>query len=198
KSNRLALLWASPAGAAAALFAGDFVHYVIGEKWRFAVPLITVVGINAVINQIGFNWTAFFRALDNTRPIAVAGVINLAAVLAIAVPLLVIDGLTAFAIGLGVAAVIGVLTRVWYLRQIFPSLSFLAHIARGIGPTLPAVASVLAIRLVVPGHGGLARVIAEVAIYAAVAVIATYVSDRRLLRESIGYLRGRPLVQASI
>ncbi len=47
KSNRLALLWAAPLGAAAALFAGDFVHYVIGEKWHFAIPLIITFGINA-------------------------------------------------------------------------------------------------------------------------------------------------------
>ena len=40
KSNRIALLWAAPLGVATALFAGDFVHHVVGEKWRFAVPLI--------------------------------------------------------------------------------------------------------------------------------------------------------------
>src|SRR3954452_21197091 len=54
KSNRLALLWAAPMGAAVALFAGDFVHYVIGEKWRFAVPLIAAYGLSAAIDQIAF------------------------------------------------------------------------------------------------------------------------------------------------
>ncbi|MEA2426689.1 MAG: lipopolysaccharide exporter, partial [Thermoleophilaceae bacterium] len=63
KSNRLALLWAAPLGTGVALFAGDFVHYVIGDKWRFAVSLIAAFGLAAAIDQIAFNWTAFFRAL---------------------------------------------------------------------------------------------------------------------------------------
>jgi lipopolysaccharide exporter len=198
KSNRLALLWASPAGAATALFAGDFVHLVIGEKWRFAVPLIAVVGINAVINQVGFNWTAFLRALGDTRPVAISGVIGLVAVLVIAIPLLITDGLTAFAVGLGIASVIGVLTRLWYLRRIFPDLSFISHIVRGIGPTVPAVVIVLVLRLLAPGHRGVPHVALEVVVYAVVAGLVTYASDGQLLRESLGYLRRRPLAQASI
>ena len=38
-----------------------------------AIPLIQAFGLTAALNQIGFNWTAFFRALGDTRPIAVAG-----------------------------------------------------------------------------------------------------------------------------
>ncbi len=198
KSNRLALLWAAPVGAGAALFAGDFVQFVIGVKWRFAVPLIAVVGINAVINQIGFNWSAFFRALGDTRPIAVSGVIGLAAVMVIAVPLLVTGGLTAFAVGLGIATVVGVLTRLWYLRRMFPDLSFALHIARGIGPTLAAVASVLVLRLALPGQRSPARVALEAIVYVVLVAVATYSSDRRLLHEAAGYLRRPPLAQAAI
>src|SRR3954451_142836 len=79
KSNRLALLWAAPLGAAAALFVGDFVHWVIGEKWRFAVPLIAAYGVAAVLDQVGFNWSAFFRAIGRTRPIAVESFVGLVA-----------------------------------------------------------------------------------------------------------------------
>ena len=39
-SARRRILAAGSFGVDLALFAGDFVHYVIGEKWRFAVPLI--------------------------------------------------------------------------------------------------------------------------------------------------------------
>jgi PST family polysaccharide transporter len=189
KSNRLALLWATPVGAAAALFAGDFVHLIIGEKWRFAVPLLAIIGINAVINQIGFNWTAFFRALGDTKPVALGGIVNVIAVLAIAIPLMVIYGLTAFAVGLGVATVITVVVRLWLLRKIFPGVSFVLHIARGIGPTLPAVGVVLLLRAVDPTTRTWMRVIVEAVIYLAIVALATYASDGRLLRESTNYLR---------
>ena len=190
KSNRLALLWAAPLGVAAALFAGDFVHYVIGEKWRFAVPLIAAYGLIAVVDQIGFNWTAFFRAVDDTRPVALQGAIQLAAVAAIAVPLLAFEGLTAFGIGMFVATVIAVTTRLAFLRRLFPQAAFGAHVARGLAPTLPAAAAVLALRALEPGAHGLGMVAAEAVLYVAIATAATLAVERRLLAESLAYLRG--------
>jgi PST family polysaccharide transporter/lipopolysaccharide exporter len=197
KSNRLALLWAAPLGIAAALFAGDFVHYVIGEKWRFAVPLIAAFGLSAVINQIGFNWTAFFRARGDTRPLAVAGIVGLVSVWGIAVPLLVTDGITGYGVGIGTVAVIGVALRLWYLRRIFPGLAIWHHIARGIAPTVPAAVAILAVRAVDPGARTALRVVAESLLYAAIAIAATYVSERPLLRESFDYLRGVRLGRAA-
>jgi PST family polysaccharide transporter len=197
KSNRLALLWAAPLGAAAALFAGDFVHYVIGQKWRFAVPLIALFGINALLNQIGFNWTAFFRARGETRPVAVASAFGLVTALGIAVPLLVIDGLTGLGIGLCVATGLTVALRLWYLRRLFGDLPILGHISRGIGPTLPAVATVLVLRSVRSGSNGPVWVAVEAIAYAVIAIATTYLSQGELLRESFGYLRGRaPAVAA--
>jgi O-antigen/teichoic acid export membrane protein len=199
KSNRLALLWATPLGAAAALFAGDFVHYVIGEKWRFAVPLIAVYGINAALNQIGFNWTAFFRALGDTRPIATGSIVGLVAVMVIAVPLLAIEGLTAFGIGLAAATLISVAARLWFLRRIFPGLAMVGHVLRGMGPTLPAVAAILALRALDGGPRTLTRVAFEAIAFAAVTVAATGISERQLLRESLGYLRrGRTVAHSSV
>jgi PST family polysaccharide transporter len=196
KSNRLALLWAAPLGAAAALFAGDFVHYVIGEKWRFAVPLLAIFGLNAVINQIGFNWSAFLRARGETRPIAISDAVTLGGVMAIAMPLLATDGLTAFGIGLSAVTCITVSVRLWFLRRLFPTLTVARHVARGIAPTIPAAAAVLALRALDPVSGLPGRVIAEVLLFGVLAAAATYLSERALLRESFGYLRRRPLAGA--
>jgi O-antigen/teichoic acid export membrane protein len=194
KSNRLALLWAAPLGTAVALFAGDFVHYVIGEKWRFAVPLIAAFGLTAAINQIGFNWTAFFRALGDTRPAAVGSVVNLVAVLAIAVPLLAFEGITAFGVGMGIATGIAVVARLWYLKRIFPGLPLAGHVARGLGPTIPAAAMVLAVRALEEGDRTAGMVIGEVALFAAAVVLSTYLTERALLREAAAYIfRARPL-----
>jgi hypothetical protein len=110
--------------------------------------------------------------------------------MAIAVPLLAVDGLTAFGIGLTVATLIGVGVRLWFLRHIFPGFAMLAHMARGIGPTIPAVGAVLALRAVEPAPRSVALVLAEAVLFAGITIAVTWVSERRLLRESIGYLRG--------
>lgn len=191
KSNQLALLWATPLGAAAALFAADFIHYVIGEKWHFALPLIIAFGINAVLNQIGFNWTAFFRAIGDTRPIGVTMVVQLIAMLTIGIPLLIVDGLVGFGIGMCAATTVAVALRLWYLKRIFPSLGFISHIVRGIGPTLPGVAAVLLVRLADPGPRSPLRVLAEAFMFSVVVIATTLVFQRPLLTESFGYLRGR-------
>jgi O-antigen/teichoic acid export membrane protein len=191
KSNRLALLWATPLGAAAALFAGDFVHYIIGPKWRFAVPLIALFGINALLNQVGFNWTAFFRARGETRPVGVANAFGLVTALGIAIPLLVTDGLTGLGIGLCIATGLTVALRLWYLRRLFGDLPILGHISRGIGPTIPAVVTVLVLRAVRSGSDDPVWVAVEAIAYAAIAIAATYLSQGELLRESFSYLRGR-------
>src|SRR3954453_14795559 len=168
KSNRLALLWAAPLGAGVALFAGDFVHLVIGEKWRFAVPLIALFGVAAALDQIAFNWTAFFRALGDTRPVAVGNAVALVGVLAIAVPLLAIDGVTAFGAGMVIATAVAVAVRLVYLRRIFPSFGFARHVVRGVAPTLPAVAAVVALRQAEDG-----LVLVELAAFVVTATLAT-------------------------
>ena len=65
-------MWAVPFGVGVTLFCPDLVHFGIGERWRSAIVVLQVYGVAAAINHVGFNWTAYFRALDRTRPIAVA------------------------------------------------------------------------------------------------------------------------------
>lgn len=190
KSNRLALLWAVPVGAAAALFAGDVVHYVLGEKWRFAVPLIALYGVNAALNQLGFNWTAYYRAIGDTRPIAVTSVVGLVAVLGIAVPLLGTHGLTAFGAGMTTAVLIGLVVRLFYVRRLFPQFRVGTHVMRGLGPTLPAIAGVLLLRAGIGGARSPLRVLMELLLYGLLVVAATALFERRLLTEALGYVRG--------
>jgi O-antigen/teichoic acid export membrane protein len=200
KSNRLALLWAAPCGVAVALFAADFVDFVIGDRWEFAVVLIQIFGLTAALNQIGFNWTAYFRARGETRPIAVANAVLLVAVAAIALPLLAERGLDAFAAGMAAATAIFVAIRLHYLTRLFPAMSIARHVARGVTPTVPAAAAVLAARLLFEGGRSPGRAAAELAAFVLIAVLATVAFERSLLRESLGYLRGRsaPEVAAGV
>jgi chromate transport protein ChrA len=99
---------------------------------------------------------------------------------------------------MGVATTVAVAVRLVYLRRIFPGLPLARHVARGLGPTLPATAAVLALRAAGPADRDPAWVALEAAVFVALAVAATLVSERALLRESLGYLRrGAPLAAAS-
>jgi O-antigen/teichoic acid export membrane protein len=189
KSNRLALLWAAPCGAAVALFARDFVDFVIGDHWTFAVLLIQLFGLTAVMNQIGFNWTAYYRALGRTRPIAVANTSLVVAVAAIALPLLAERGVDGFAVGMAAATAVFVAVRLVYIARLFPTLAIARHVARGLAPVLPAVAAVLAIRLAAGGGRTPGRALAELAVFVVLVPAATLVLERRLLSEALGYLR---------
>jgi O-antigen/teichoic acid export membrane protein len=187
-SNRLALMWAVPFGAAAVLFAGHLVEYVLGERWRPAVPLIQLLGAAAAVNQVGFNWTAFFRAQSRTRPIAVANGVLLAAVLAIAVPLLLSDGLAGYGAGWLAATVLFVVVRLGYLARVFPAGRMVGDLARAVLPTAPAVVAVLALRMA--GISGTApAALAEVALYALVALASALLMERRLLVAAFALVR---------
>jgi O-antigen/teichoic acid export membrane protein len=192
KSNRLALMWGVPFGAGLALFAGDLVHLGLGDEWQPAVVLLQATGIAAALHQIGFNWDAFYRALDRTRPIAVAAVAGVAAFLALPVPLLAAAGLTGLAWGILAAEVVNTAVRTHYLRRLFPGFSMARHLGRAIAPTLPAAAVVLAARATGSGGDSLPAALGLLALYVAVTAVATAALERELVREVIGYLRRRP------
>lgn len=183
KTNRLALLWAMPLGAAAVLFAPALVEHVLGDRWADAVYPLQALTVAAALNQIGFNWEAFFRALGRTRPLAVGSWAMLTATLAIAVPLLLAEGVDGYATGMVLAVLVFVGVRLSFLRGLFGLRPVLVNTARGIAPTLPALGLVLLAReLGGPGP------IAELALFLTSVAGATLVLERELVRELRGYL----------
>lgn len=191
KSNRLALMWAIPFGVGVTLFCSDLIRFGIGERWQPAVTVLQVYGIVAAVNHIGFNWTAYFRALGRTRPIAVASVAATLAFLAAGIPLLLTMGLRGFAIGIGIQAMAAVALRAFYLQQIFPGFDFLRHAARSFLPTVPAAAVVVGLRALEPGRHTLALALAELASYILVTVIATWYFESGLIREAFAQVLDR-------
>jgi O-antigen/teichoic acid export membrane protein len=196
KSNRLALMWGVPFGLALTLFASDLVEFVIGDKWRSAVFLLQVFGVIAAIDQIGFNWTAFLRARNQTRPLAIVGIVSVASFLLITVPLLIADGLHGYAWGMLGMTLTTLAARTYYLARLFDGFRVLWHAGRAIAPSIPAVLAVLAMRAVEQGGRSAGMALAELAVYVAVTVAATALLERSLLREMLGYLR-RPQVAAA-
>lgn len=197
KSNRIALMWAMPLGFGLALFAHDVVHLVLGERWAPATGVLAASGAAAALMQLGFNWTSYLLAIGDTRPIAVNSVVSAVVFLA-AVPLMYAFGLEGYAILTGclTAAALGV--RAFYLRRLFVGFPILRHALRALAPSAPAIACVLAVRLVAGGGDRtLPRVIAELVLYGAVTLGVTWRVERGLIREAVGYLRRRSAAGAA-
>jgi O-antigen/teichoic acid export membrane protein len=180
KSNRLTLMVAAPAGAGMALFAQPFVDHVIGEQWQPAVVLLQALGVAAVVNHIGFNWTAFVRARGDTRPVIGWSLATAAAFFAVPFPLLLTHGLDGYAGGLLVMAAVSLVFRARALKRVLGEHGFGRLAVRGVAPVLPAAAAVL----LLPGPAA-----AELALYLALAAAATALLERDLLREAAALAR---------
>jgi O-antigen/teichoic acid export membrane protein len=191
KSNRMALLWGFPLGVGAALFAPAAVPRVLGQRWEFAVPLLQILAASAALNQIGFNWNAFARARGETRVLAFGAIVAMLATIAVGVPLLLSHGLTGFGFGILAGTMAAMVVRLTYLVKLFPARSIALHVARSFVPTLPAAVAILLERELLGLGDSLARLLIEGVAYIALVVIATWLTESRLLREALGYLRQR-------
>jgi O-antigen/teichoic acid export membrane protein len=191
KSNRLALLWGLPFGIGIALFSPELVRFVIGGRWGFATDVIGAFGLVAGFDQLGFNWTAFLRALDQTRPIAVIGAVNVIAFGCVTVPLMIVGGMRGFALGWLVLGGTTLTVRTYYLKRLFPGFSMIRHSLRAMLPCAPAVAGVLASRAIGGSPRTAVAALAEVMGYVGIVAAASVVCERALLREVLGYLRRR-------
>lgn len=198
KSNRLALMWAMPFGVGLALFCGDLVHYLLGDKWKPAVTLLQFYGVIAAVGHIGYNWDAFMRATARTRPIAVASVSSMVAFLAIGLPMLFAHGLTGLAIGVAAQTAANMIVRSYYLAKLFEGFTYLRHASRAVIPTVPAVVAVFAVRLVESGPRTFAMAVGELSLYIAITIVFTWWSERQLLREALAYVHRRKPAEAPV
>jgi O-antigen/teichoic acid export membrane protein len=189
-------MWGVPCGVGIALFAHDIVDHLLGDKWLFAVPVIQIMALAAGFNQFGFNWAAFYKANNNTRPIAVTGVVMMVFVMGLAVPLTFADGVRGYALGMAGATVVLILMRCYYLARLFPAFAIFTHAFRAMWPTIPAAGAVLAIRAIGDMPRGAGVALAEAALYGLIVVVATLLAERALLREMLGYLRSSAVGQS--
>ncbi|MEA2370288.1 MAG: hypothetical protein QOH12_682 [Solirubrobacteraceae bacterium] len=188
KSNRLGLMWGVPLGVAIALFMPDLVDFGLGARWRPALALIQIFGLIAAADQIAFNWDDYYRARADTRPIAVVSIVTMLACVTTAIPLLLIDGLTGFGIGMAFAAAVGIAGRIIYMVRLFPSFGVLRHSTQAILPTIPGAIVVLVLREL-DGRRTVGVAIGEAAAFLLVTAAVTLYLERPLLREVTGYLR---------
>ena len=189
KSNRLTAMWALPFGVGLALFGEGLVRNVLGTKWLPAVPLIQIIGVSTAIYQLGFNWSAFHRAIGRTRPQTVYAVVGLVTFLAVPLPLLFARGATAFAWGLFAVNVVAGAMRWAYMKQLIPEVKIASFIGRAVVPPAAAAAPVLLLRQQLNPPHSLGTMMAEIVLFVAVYAGTTFLLERELLREALGYLR---------
>jgi O-antigen/teichoic acid export membrane protein len=183
KSNRLALSFGLPFGVGLALFAEPLIRDGLGERWLPALGLVQVFALIAAADQLGFNWTAFYRAVGRTRPIALVNAVMAVVFLAVAIPLLLSDGLSGLAIGMAVTTATGLVLRGYFVWRMFRGVPLARAALRAAVPTALGAAVVLGVA-------------AHPLLYVAVVAGATWVLQRSLLREALGYLARRSAAQA--
>jgi O-antigen/teichoic acid export membrane protein len=198
KSNRLALMWAVPFGVGLTLFCADIVNFGLGSRWEPAITVLQVYGVAAALNHVAFNWTAYFRARDETRPIAIANFAALVAFLVVGIPLILRFGLEGFAVGIAVQGLVHLAFRAYFVQRLFDGFGFVRHAARAFAPTLPAVGVVLALRALEPGGRSLELALGELAVYLGVTAAATWYLEAALLREAAGYVFGRGTAKVAV
>lgn len=191
KSNRLTAMWALPFGASCALFAAPFVHWVIGTKWEPAVGLIQLVGVSTAIYQLGFNWTAFHRAVGRTRPQSVYAIAGLITFVAVPIPLLFVVGPIGFGWGLlAVNAIAGAL-RWLYMRRLIEGLHLASLLFRSLSPAILAAAAIFAWQMVQPPTSSAIIFALQFLTFVVVFALITLKAEGPLIREAIGIVRTR-------
>ncbi|HEX6457321.1 MAG TPA: oligosaccharide flippase family protein [Thermoleophilaceae bacterium] len=191
KSNRVALMWAAPFAVGVALFAGDLIHFILGDRWHSAIGLVVAIALITGLSQVAFNWQIFMRAVNQTKPLFVASIANLVAFFAVSIPAMIAFGTAGYAVGFGAATIVQIALRGWYMRRLFHGFKVIRQMLRAVAPTLPATAVVLAVRALASGGMSGPRAIAEFALYATTAVGATWLLERTLVSELFAYMRGR-------
>ena len=193
KSNRVTAMWALPFGAGLALFSEDLVTHVLGSKWLPAVALIQLVGVSTAVYQLGFNWTAFHRAVGRTRPQTVYAVTGLITFMAAPLPLLLTYGAEGFGWGLFAVNIVAGTLRWIYMKQLLPAVRIARFVCRAVVPPVVACAPVLVLRAANGGARSLTESAAQLAMFVGVFVAMTFALERPLLVEVVGHLRRRGL-----
>ena len=188
KSNRATLLWVVPFTVGLVLFAPDLLA-LVGEEWAPASALVQGLAAVGLLQHLGFNWFAFYRAHGDTRPPAVEAVVRCAAFLALAVPGLVLAGDEGFVAGAVGAAIVALAVRAIYVRRMLPGVAWGAVVLPSAIAVVAATASALAVRAALWGEREAWQAALELLVFAAVFALGALRRERGLVAELRSGLR---------
>jgi PST family polysaccharide transporter len=191
KSNRVALMWAMPFAVGLALFSSDLVNFVLGQRWAPAIPLFAAIGLTCGFGQVAFNWSVIMRAVNRTRPMFMVSLLDVAVFILVSAPLTYTLGLAGYAAGFATSTAVQIAARWWYMHRLFGHFDVIGQMLRAVAPTVPAAALILAGRALSSGDRSLARALAELVLFVVATIVCTYLFERRLVTELLGYVRGK-------
>jgi O-antigen/teichoic acid export membrane protein len=184
KSNRLTMMWALPFCAGFVLFAPDLVHLILGEKWEPAIVLLQGLAAAAGIQQVGYNWFSFYRAVGDPRPQAVESAVMVVTFAGLAIPGLIAWGPEGFVWGRIAGALAMLAVRRHFVRRLLPDVELVTLGLRGLVPVAAAAAVTLGARLALwGGERGAVQAVAELVLFVAACGLVTWLVERPLLRE---------------
>jgi len=111
---------------------------------------------------------------------------NAVVFLAVLVPATSRLGVSGYGVAFAAQTLLQIGVRTLYMRRLFPDFAIVRHTARAVAP---GVAVVLVARLLAGGRESLVLTLGELVAYAAVVIASTFVAERRLVAELVGYLR---------
>ena len=96
-----------------------------------------MVGIGLVIgaSQIGFNWSIFMRAVNDTKPLATYRLLRAGGLRHRGVPGMLLWGIDGYAVAVCAITAVQLAIRTYYLKRLFAGFGMVRHS----GPSDPAV-----------------------------------------------------------
>jgi O-antigen/teichoic acid export membrane protein len=190
KSNRATLLWVLPFTCGLVLFAPDLVEFVLGGDWRPARVLLQGLAVAGLLQHLGFNWFAFYRAHGDPRPPALEAMTGTVAFGLLGIGGLVLWGTDGFVWGRIAAVAVALLVRWRFIRELLPQ----ARVAPLVGPALlplaVAAAASLALRLALwGGERTVVQAIAEVVLFSGIYLAGAAWRERPLVAELLRAVR---------
>jgi O-antigen/teichoic acid export membrane protein len=190
KSNRVTLLWVLPFTCGIVLFAPDLVEFVLGSAWGPARVLLQGLAVAGLLQHLGFNWFAFYRAHGDPRPPAIEALTGAVAFGVLAIVGLAVWGTDGFVWGRIAAVAIALVVRWRFIRELLPQARLLPLVRPAAVPLVGAAAAVLAVRVVLWGGARtLGQAIAEVLAFAGVYLAGAVWRERPLVFELLRAVR---------
>ena len=193
KSNRATLLWVLPFTCGVVLFAPDLVEFVLGSDWRPARVLLQGLAGAGLLQHLGFNWFAFYRAHGDPRPPAMEAITGTVAFAVLAITGLVLWGTDGFVWGRIAAVAVALVVRWRYIRRLLPQARLAPLVRPALVPLAAAAAVAVALRLALwGGERTVGQAIAEALLFAGVYLAGAAWRERPLVSELLRAVRPVP------
>jgi len=180
------------------LFAPDLISFVLGDDWRPARVLLQGLAAAGLLQHLGFNWFAFYRAHGNPRPPAIEALTGTVFFGLLAIGGLALWGTDGFVWGRIAAVAVALVVRWRFIVELLPEARLAPLVTPALVPLLGAAVAALAVRLALwGGERTAAQAVVEALLFAGVYLAGAAWRERPLVNELLRAVRPAPAQPAS-